>query len=104
MNEKHYKLRYISLFEEDMNEIVDYITYRLKNPDAAERLVDDVENAILERLSFAESFESFHSIRERNYPYYRIHVRNFTVFYVVIENVMEVRRILYNRRNWKANI
>ena len=25
MNEKHYKLRFLPLFEEDLNEIVDYI-------------------------------------------------------------------------------
>lgn len=30
MNEKHYKLRFLPLFEEDLNEIVDYITHRLK--------------------------------------------------------------------------
>ena len=87
MNEKHYDLRFLPLFEDDLNEIVDYITYRLRNPAAAERLVDDVEAAILERLPCAESFEPFHSARERQYPYYRIQVRNFTVFYVVIGNI-----------------
>ena len=65
MNEKHYDLRFLPLFEDDLNEIVDYITYRLRNPAAAERLVDDVEAAILERLPCAESFEPFHSARER---------------------------------------
>lgn len=104
MNEKHYDLRFLPLFEDDLNEIVDYITYRLRNPAAADRLVDDVETAILERLPCAESFEPFHSARERQYPYYRIQVRNFTVFYVVIGNIMEVRRILYNRRNWKEQL
>ena len=104
MNEKHYELHFLPLFEVDRKEIVDYIPYRLRNPAAAERLVDDVETAILERLPCAESFEPFHSARERQYPYYRIHVRNFTVFYVVIGNIMEARRILYNRRNWKKYI
>ena len=104
MSEKHYELRFLPLFEDDLNEIVDYITYRLRNPAAAERLVDDVETAILERIHCAEYFEPFHSARERQYPYYRIHVRNFTVFYVVIGNIMEARRILYNRRNWKKYI
>lgn len=104
MNEKHYNLRLLPLFEDDLNEIVDYITYRLRNPAAAERLVDDVETAILELLPCAESFEPFHSARKRQYPYYRIQVRNFTVFYVVIGNIMEVRRILYSRRNWKEQL
>ena len=104
MSEKHYELRILPLFEEDLNEIVDYITYRLRNPIAAENLVDAVEAAIYERLPNAESFEPFHSQRERRYPYYRIQVRNFTIFYVVIDNVMEVRRIRYGKRNWKAKL
>lgn len=32
-------------------------------------------------------------------PYYRINVRNFSVFYVVIDDTMEVRRLLYSKRN-----
>ena len=101
MSIKHYELRILPLFEEDLNEIVDYITLRLRNPIAANDLVDAVEKAINERLPSAEAFERYHSKRERRYPYYRIPVKNFMIFYVVIDNVMEVRRILYARRNWK---
>ena len=46
MNGKRYKLSILPLFEDDLIEIVDYITYRLRNPLAAERLVDEVERAI----------------------------------------------------------
>lgn len=102
MSDKHYELRFLPLFEEDLNEIVDYIIYRLRNPGAADNLVDEVEAAILERLPNAETFEPYHSSRERQYPYYWIRVKNFMIFYVVIDNVMEVRRILYGRRNWKG--
>ncbi|EPI49529.1 hypothetical protein HMPREF1576_01431 [Gardnerella pickettii JCP7719] len=35
----------------------------------------------------------------REHPYYRINVRNFSVFYVVIDDTMEVRRLLYSKRN-----
>ena len=101
MNGKRYKLRILPLFEDDLNEIVDYITYRLRNPPAAERLVDAVETAINGRLSCAESFEPYPSNRVRKYPYYPIQVKNFTVFYVVIDDTMEVRRILYSRRDLK---
>ena len=104
MSEKHYELRILPLFEEDLNEIVDYITWRLRNPIAAERLVDAVEAALNERLPFSESFEKYAGSRERQYPYYRIQVKNFTIFYVVIGNVMEVRRILYSRQNWQEKI
>ena len=99
MNEKRYKLSILPLFEDDLNEIVDYITYRLRNPIAAENLIDEVEKAIDERLDCAEAFEPYHSNRERKYPYYRIQVKNFAIFYVVIGDTMEVRRIIYSRRD-----
>ena len=99
MQEKRYRLRFLPLFEDDLNEIVDYIAGRLQNPQAAEVLVQDVQHATQERLECAEAFEAYPSARERQYPYYRIYVRNYTIFYVVIGDVMEVRRILYSRRN-----
>ena len=104
MNGKHYKLRFLSLFEDDLSGIVDYIAYRLKNPIAADQLVDAVQEAIRGRTTCAEAFEPYHSAKERQYPYYRIYVKNYVIFYVVIGDVMEVRRILYNRRNIPEHI
>ena len=92
-----YKLRILPLFEEDLNEIVDYISLQLENPIAALAFVDDVELAIKERTPCAEAFEPYRSAKERKYPYY-------VIFYVVIDDVMEVRRILYNRRDLQSLI
>ena len=104
MNKNQYKLRILPLFEEDLNEIVDYISLELDNPTAAGKLVDDIEAAIINRLPYAESFEQYKSIKDRKYPYYRIHVKNFTIYYVVIDTIMEIRRIIYNRRDFKKLI
>ena len=104
MNGKHFDLKILPLFEDDLNEIVDYISLRLQNPLAAERLVSDVEDAVMERLSCADAFEPYPSNRERELPYYAIQVRNFTIFYVVCNSTMEVRRILYSKRNMKKLI
>lgn len=79
-----------------------YITVALHNPSAARRLVDDVERAIRERLDMAESFAPFPSTREREHPYYPIYVGNFIVLYVMVGHTMEVRRILYSRRDIEA--
>ena len=104
MESKHYKLRFLPLFAEDLGEIVDYISNKLQNPAAAENLVDLIQHAIRERSACAEAFEPYHSLKERQHPYYRIYVKNYTIFYVVIGDVMEVRRILYNKRNLPKNI
>lgn len=101
---KKYRLRYLPLFYDDLEEKVSYIAKKLKNPKAAGDLIDKVEAAILERLPAAESFEVYHSSRERRYAYYRIYVDNYIIFYVVIDDdpddlIMEVRRFLYKGQN-----
>ena len=104
MLSKKYRLSYLPLFYEDLDEKITYIVEKLKNPKAANDLLDKVETAIIERLTVAESFEPYHSIRERGYTYYRIYVDNYIIYYVVIDDdpndlIMEVRRFLYNGQN-----
>ena len=101
-----YTLRYLPLFFEDLEEKIVYIAEVLHNEKAANDLLDEVEAAILERQPVAESFEPYRSLRERRYPYYRIYVKNFVVYYVVIDEgddkIMEVRRFLYNKQEVKG--
>ena len=104
MENKKYRLQYLPLFEQDLIETVHYITYVLKNPDAALRLADDVEAAILERLSNPIAFEPFRSSKKREHLYYRIYIRNYVVYYVVIDDVMEVRRLIYGERDIDRHI
>lgn len=99
MGETRFELRYLPLFRSDLAEIAGYIALHLNNPSAAEAFVNDVEAAILERLKCADAFEPFRSKKERAHPYYRIYVKNYTIYYVVVDNIMEVHRILYSKRN-----
>lgn len=106
MADTDYKLRYLPLFYRDLEEKIVYISEMLQNPQVAKDLLDDVERVILERLPNAESFEPYYSAKERRYKYYRIYVKNYIVYYVVIDDkesdkIMEVRRFLYNKQNQK---
>ena len=79
------------------------------NPQAANELLDAVERAVWERVPVAESFEKVYSEKDRKYPYYRIYVKNYIVYYVVIhdeglQKIMEVRRIIYNGQNRESII
>ena len=99
MNEKRYELRILPLFEEKLQETIDYIAGNLGNPIAAEAFLDAVQNAVLERLAAPEAFEPYRSVRDRRQVYYAIPVKNYFVFYVVMGNVMEVRTLAYSRRD-----
>lgn len=100
----NYQLRYLPMFFDDVNNITSYIKNELSNPKAASELIDMIEVAILERLPLCESFEPYYSKRDRKYIYYRIYIRNYVIYYVVIDNqgsdkIMEVRRLLYKHQD-----
>ena len=102
-----YHLSFLPQFSEDLNEVVSYITYKLKNPQAADDLINAVEDENNERLINPEAFEKYPSTRKRPHDYYRIYVKNYIVFYVILETesgkVMEVRRFLHTLQN-KENL
>lgn len=96
-----YKLIYLPLFQEDLRNAAVYISAVLNNPKAADHLVDQKEKAILKRsesLSCAD--QKYPSRRDRKYPYYKIQVEKYGIYYVVYgtENgpVMEVCRFLHD--------
>ena len=92
---KRFTVKYLPSFEEELNERMEYVITKSQDIDTALRIVDAVENAILERSSCADSFEPILSRKNRKYPYYRIYVKEYIVYYVVYdiddEHVMEIR-------------
>ena len=103
--DKTCRLLYLPMFYQDLNDTVTYIAEVLENKEAANKLIDEVETAITKRLSDADGFPEYKTARKRSNPYYWIPVKNYIVFYTVIETdtekIMEVRRFLYNRRDIK---
>lgn len=102
MREKNI-IRYTSLFSKDLDEIASYIANNLQNPEVADRFLRNVEKAVEER-SHNPGLSAVYAVSPENgLPYYNIIVGNFIVFYVLLkegdEIVMEVRRVLYGRRN-----
>lgn len=55
MSVQRYRLLFNPIFEKDLDEITDYISIHLQNPEAL-RLVDDLENAIYKRLETPLAF------------------------------------------------
>lgn len=100
MDNQNYELRYLPLFYEDLLQAVTYIQEELKNPQAANDLLDEVEEAIKNRVNYAESFEPYPSTRTRENLYYPIYVKNYVIYYIVLDHkIMEVRRFLYKGRD-----
>ena len=101
---EEYTLEYLPLFDEELASAVRYIAQKLRNPDAANALIDNVERAITKRLFAPESFEPIPSAKDREHAYYRIAVGNYLILYCVIGKVMEVRRFIYAPSDWRLDI
>lgn len=101
MANKKYEIRYLPIFISQFNNILYYITYKLKNKIVADNFYNEVVKQIEIRSEAPESYEVFKIIENGEIKYYKINVKNFTIFYVVKDNVMEIRRIYYSQRNFE---
>ena len=96
---KQYRLQYLPLFWDDLEQAVFYVRDVLRNPAAAERLLNRTEEAILEHAKAPTMAQIHKTTRSRPQPYYWFAVGNYMVFYVVFDDVMEVRRFIYGARD-----
>ena len=101
MVNKKYEIEYLPTFISQFNNILYYITYELKNKIAADNFYNEVIKQIEIRSNSPESYEVFKIIKNGETKYYKINVKNYTIFYVVKNNVMEIRRIYYSQRNFE---
>ncbi len=100
MPKSKYQIRFLTIAEEDLNEIASYIA--LDNPKAANALVTKIEenllllseNSLLGRLPRDEE------IRKLGFRY--LVVRNFIIFYTVENKTFYIHRILHGARNYKT--
>lgn len=97
-----FELKYSPTFYNDFNKIISYIENELENKIATNNLINKVEKEINYRLRNPLEYEKYRT-RKGNI-YYRIYINNYIIFYTVSENIMIVRRILYNKRNIKEFI
>lgn len=99
-----YELKYLPLAFKDLHGIIDYIINILKAPESADNLLDELEVSISRLRHFPFSFKIYQSINPLETEYRMLPVKNYFVFYVVIDHVVEIHRIIYARMNFEKLI
>jgi plasmid stabilization system protein ParE len=99
----NYSINITDLAEEDILATVRYISNMLKNPIAANNLLDEIERheKILEDTPNIYPFVHDEYLSEKGLKYVRI--KNYLIFYTVDEDnkIVNVIRFLYGRMDWK---
>ncbi len=103
MKNEKYNLRYTPLSYEDLDQIDDYITNVLLNPQAALKLFDEVEIAINRLQDFPFLGSPSEDIYLAAKGYRKIVVANYIIFYLVdeVHKTVFIMRIIYAAREYR---
>ena len=95
-----YNLRILPRAQEDMREIVNYVN--TLSPQAALNLYDEILEGIgsLAKMPLRCPLLKTPELRAKGYRALR--VKNYMVFFVISEKTVQIRRILYARRQFEA--
>lgn len=96
-----YKLSYLPVAQDDLTEIVRYVSQELKNPDAANRLAEQFIHAAEGVLKFPYSSPAYQPIRPLRYEYRKILVGNYLMLYWIDEKAktVTIARVIYAKRD-----
>jgi len=98
-----YNINYSPKALQDLDEIWDYITKDLFNPEAAENVVNAVLDAVDVLEDFPESGAPLEPHIDLDTPYRFVTAGNYIAFYRFEDNAIYVDRVLYKKRNY-ANL
>jgi addiction module RelE/StbE family toxin len=97
-----YRVEVSESAENDLRDIVNYITMQLSAPLAAKTLLETLEKSLfgLEDMPYRHQLVSDERLSILGYR--KLIVKSYVVFFIINEDdkVVDIVRILYARRNW----
>ncbi|KJS86258.1 MAG: translation repressor RelE [Peptococcaceae bacterium BICA1-8] len=103
MKSNSFSLKFTPKAEEDLDEIYSYISTKLLAEDAANNLMDKIENSIMGLKEFP--FSCSHVLDEplKNRGYRKLIIENYIAFYLIneAEKQVVIMRVLYGASNYQ---
>ena len=97
MKKKH-KIKYLPIAQQDLIEIFDYI--KEDNPSAAKSFINKIDKSISKLEAFPQIGVVPKDDRLEMLGYRMLVIDNYLVFYVIKENMIEIRRIIHGSRRF----
>jgi toxin ParE1/3/4 len=96
--EKKYDIKYLPIAEQDLTEILEYVM--LDKPDSAINLLNQLDHSISQLEFFPFQGVTPRDLRLQSLGYRMLIVDNYLVFYIVLGDMIEIRRILHGKRKY----
>ncbi len=94
-----YKIRYLPIAQKDLQEILLYFLDNLKSPTAAMDFIETLDRFILRLKQYPYSCKLYKSQEPLEFEYRFLPIKNYLVFYIVNENIVEIHRFIYAKMN-----
>ncbi|MBS3975924.1 MAG: type II toxin-antitoxin system RelE/ParE family toxin [Syntrophomonadaceae bacterium] len=95
-----YRVKILTKAQEDLDEIVDYLN--TLSPEAAFRYYDLLVEKINSLSDMPKRCPLARDTQLRLRGYHYLVVENYLVFFVIIGDVVQIRRILFGRRQYES--
>jgi len=95
---KQYRVEYLPAAREDLLDIFEYIL--MDNPDAAADFIDRIDTTISRLGSFPAMGPIPNDDRLQLFGYRMLIIEKYIAFYVILDDVIEIRRIIHGRRRY----
>lgn len=96
---EQYNIRIFPTAKQDLTEVVDYLN--TLSAETAIRYYDELVSEIASLAAMPERYPRPKDLALAAKGYRYLIVRNYLVFYVVVGTEVQIRRILYARRDYK---
>lgn len=95
-----YRLHITKTAERDLTSAADYIEFTLKNPSAADDLLDLTEKKIIDIVNYPEARPVVDDPILSAWGIRYVIIDNYLAFYVIYDNTIYIIRFLYGKRDW----
>ena len=94
-----HKIHYLPIALDDLKSIVRYITYKLESPRSAERLILKLEKEVQKIADNPFRCHLFISPEKLKHEYRVLHIDNYSLFYTVENEKIEIHRVIHALRD-----
>lgn len=96
-----YKILFLPIAKKDINDILFYMSFVLKNKKASQDFMDELIKKANSLLIFPYGIPIYNCDNQLQFNYRCIRVKNYLLFYMIDENIktIVISRVLYKKSN-----
>lgn len=103
---KTYQVKITKYAQRQIKDIARYVKVKLKNPDAAKKLIDDLKTAILSLENMPHRISLTDEEFWRGEGIHKMPVKNYLVYFWIdeIKNIVYITAVVYSKREQKRQL